>query len=1806
MTLGEIEATEEFKKANFAQQQKVRQAYLNDFVLNDPEFRSFSISDQKQIISSIVDRDPVFKNPEAPEIADTKSWIEKANAGDNGALGYLSSHLVMNPIIRSTFLGPAITWTIDKLHNVIDSDNRTSEADFIIGNEGDKLNAMIVQKTNDPKIKNLASASGVIGLGAGLLEAVAVGSMFIGSPKMPKGLALAFENKLNIKVVGKMVDGAYVGGMRAGKLTNALIKIIPETANAFASGIIFTAMTTIAKGAKYETNRQDMTVGEIAKDFGLNVALDYALYGIGQFAMFSWKYLKQMFLTKPEVARFVIDASKSNQSMETIIKQLRLVNPEAASNLEQAFYQNLNRTIDLSDPVERLRILARSKQFDIDVVDSKIGTVSGGVKRGEQTISAKRFIFKANGQDLTEELTMNQAFDFLSKELGTSTIHATPRTRYNLSSELKISQPKLTEKNIGAETSKFWYLKQFDDSIDSRKIHYGSVSKVEGLGLKFVDVPDLFEAPPSTVAEEFRGARAPQWAFGQQFETTDGLRISFPKKGLESGESTPEFKDFANKIDEYIRIKKQIPVPRKFLSPEQKELYMRKVEESIGTMIQEKRGLTNDDLREHLKKYAFYTFEEDSNWRAAMPEKLASLGSQYSFKNSLLHEDMISVKHTAEFAWGDKTDSGILSNVGLESYQAVDGSLRWRVSRRDVLDRAARYETATKLDGSLADFASLTEVRAEALRKILAEGRISDASVANLIARGTGYRLMLPGSVAVESGGRPIQEYTLMLNQRPYMNDSKLILNVVDSAPTLDGLFKKRPELYEAIAESPRFQPVVTAVWKARSPYFNIRGTAFAGTENDIWNFLAKHKGDIVAPDFLESLGIKGSKISNTNILGDEASSDLVYSIDQKKILLTPFEGGKTLAFDSADEAKAFIESAVALDRVLSQEFSKFGMRIFTAPNGSIASIDEAGQIVYYRSRDELSKAFNRDLFEKIGSTIESSDENLKQMNDILGAFHEFNLASKEVEDHLEKAVGAIDFPTPKAQKVGTYHRTTIFDGSRSRQVWLDKPEVSFGWNISIGQGAADAKEIMTVFKKHNMPFVLKDGVFRANVGSMNMARSIGDDLEAIAGVVAVDGVSDTVSKITDGGIVSAFFKTPDGKVASLIDDAKNLRTSFGSFFSGNASVSDTEVVQRTFGQSLKRLGQTAYEAFGEYLGPVDETIETAYRKGVAGSNEAWKIRTEVEHADRIVKLFSKSFQGEINDIFKDLKYDDSMLLGKMIFGVDPAKIAEVSKLRYGKEFTPQLRAAYEKIVDLMDRVYKRLGITASAADDITRTASFNSELSSIIARMGPGEAPGQTLLELYEKLGMSENIPTFVKLFSNALRPEDMRMLVEGVDAKTFLQNFVEKAAQHKEMATIKDDVARMLLKMGEAKRVGSASYDEGFARFMAQKLDDMASLRTPGEAVMKSTTDIFFKTLSENLHKIPFLRDSGIADAFDLSNFPKKIENLISFSTQALKPFNVIRNSTQTLLASAELGLPQVFRSWSYVVDNPGYIKKLFEREAISQGIVERYAGDTLLARFKNWSMRSLEQSEIFNRAVMIHASESMVDQYLPRLAAGKETIKSFTTAVGADVLYDKEKLVFQNLISSGEIDAAKDYLGSIWQNITQFKFGKGNYGLAANGLVGQAYYKFMSQGMSTVAYYGRLVRSRQNLAEGAFALVKLAAIMTATKKAFEAAKIQYDGFSFFDPFSLAGGPAFSALVDLGRATRQGDRGEQARREAGRTILSTLVPIYPQTQMLRRANAFAKTGQWYNAFISISGAPVRTDDQLEYLEFMRRRGLY
>jgi hypothetical protein len=272
----------------------------------------------------------------------------------------------------------------------------------------------------------------------------------------------------------------------------------------------------------------------------------------------------------------------------------------------------------------------------------------------------------------------------------------------------------------------------------------------------------------------------------------------------------------------------------------------------------------------------------------------------------------------------------------------------------------------------------------------------------------------------------------------------------------------------------------------------------------------------------------------------------------------------------------------------------------------------------------------------------------------------------------------------------------------------------------------------------------------------------------------------------------------------------------------------------------------------------------------------------------------------------------------------------------------------------------------------------------------------------------------------------------------------------------------------------------------------------------------------------------------------------------------------------------------------------------------------------RLTEKSLKAFGNSDAYTRAVAYRTAELQLDDALTLRNKGTfKTPEQFIEYSGLNLIdNDLTKSVMDN-IEAGNIKAAKDIYGTAVIEDTMFSYRTEQTPMVHKGLVGKLFGQY---GTYSAGFRANLVKgfTRGSKGQRAAFISRYIFNSLAIMGALSAVGVRAQNFIPFAPVAFTGGPMFDLALNAIRATDfQSFKGRQARAELDRFVpglsikalfptvdrkgnlvpgkfkpqLGVFTPFNYQIRAIQNFNKFSSEGKSYQAWLSLTSAPISPD---------------
>lgn len=353
-------------------------------------------------------------------------------------------------------------------------------------------------------------------------------------------------------------------------------------------------------------------------------------------------------------------------------------------------------------------------------------------------------------------------------------------------------------------------------------------------------------------------------------------------------------------------------------------------------------------------------------------------------------------------------------------------------------------------------------------------------------------------------------------------------------------------------------------------------------------------------------------------------------------------------------------------------------------------------------------------------------------------------------------------------------------------------------------------------------------------------------------------------------------------------------------------------------------------------------------------------------------------------------------------------------------------------------------------------------------------------------------------------------------------------------------------------------------------------------------------------------------MAEASVTDNILQGLTANVSVATLGFRPMRILSNLGQSMNTYAAFG-HWFFDASRDVTDE--YVQKLFKKGIINERIFAATADgmEHIKHTVADMGMMWQQNSEYYTRALTARSVELAFDDALPKLTSGQLNFQGFLDLTGLTFLDASSQNEMYQMLLKGQIDAAKDVAMMDSVRILMYDYAKENLPGMFQGTLGRLYGKFGVFKVGQVDMYRRFLKM-SNTSQGKQRLIRLAAGSFVVYNSFQAAGIDYNGFTLQDPLDLTGGPVWETLVDITRSTGGGPEAQLARSNLWRNLAPALkmqngritmggrlwIPGALQINSLLKSWDTLQSGDYYGAFLDSLSAPRNTEpfDMMNYFD--------
>lgn len=283
MTFSELENDPAFRRVSYAEQTALRGALFEKTIATDPRYATLRDDEKAALYAKATTKAPVFEDTttvQSDYYNRAMSTVARLQAGDRKAIGDAVAGVALRNTLKSSFVATVVGKGVEAVASALDPTKpRDALSSDYFGKDGQKitdyLTANLRRYGGEGALKQAQGWSTVGELGLGLAEMLLVGGPLIGG--------VAKGGLLTAKLFGE-----------GGKLATGISKIASSTAKSVAGAMapelvessLYGVFGTVEDAARrmlqgeLQTGKNSEWWGTIARDLGVNVALDYVGWGI--------------------------------------------------------------------------------------------------------------------------------------------------------------------------------------------------------------------------------------------------------------------------------------------------------------------------------------------------------------------------------------------------------------------------------------------------------------------------------------------------------------------------------------------------------------------------------------------------------------------------------------------------------------------------------------------------------------------------------------------------------------------------------------------------------------------------------------------------------------------------------------------------------------------------------------------------------------------------------------------------------------------------------------------------------------------------------------------------------------------------------------------------------------------------------------------------------------------------------------------------------------------------------------------------------------------------------------------------------------------------------------------------------------------------------------------------------------------------------------------------------------------------------------------------------------------------------------
>ncbi len=596
-----------------------------------------------------------------------------------------------------------------------------------------------------------------------------------------------------------------------------------------------------------------------------------------------------------------------------------------------------------------------------------------------------------------------------------------------------------------------------------------------------------------------------------------------------------------------------------------------------------------------------------------------------------------------------------------------------------------------------------------------------------------------------------------------------------------------------------------------------------------------------------------------------------------------------------------------------------------------------------------------------------------------------------------------------------------------------------------------------------------------------------------------------------------------------------------------------------------------------KYFAPVEMTLAHGVKShGDRTLLGAWReIRTGARLADasdsRAAEAWGKAFGG--------LSYRERVKLGYAAQWPDAVRASRYQSV-FGEPMPEAVVQAIPRIRSTYDTFFRASGLPGwkFVTEYLPRLRSYLQEHMDDVV-------DGNTASALLHR-AYSGEVPREFEFFARELRATDLLHMANIEDPLEAALEYTHSLNRARYMTPVMKAASA---RVDEALRSKASKIPEQEFSLFADTLREMRGMpRTETERILRRQTLAFTQALAAIGKRHPVLRTLGLDDRVITDDLVDKLNSKITLATQGTKPWAPMRNLFQVYLVSAVAGTKETWSALREILDEDA---DTIVNRVVSSGMATKTLPHELQRektsiwrRIMQWN----ENVDVMTRAVAVRTAERLYDAAIPRLRSGKASLQDFVKESRMSILDPAVREQILSAASSGDDLLAKDLFGNQMQSLTMFDYSKMQKPLAARGIMGKAFGKFMTYPASALALYQRILTSG-DLGERAAMAARLVLGTEAVYQAFKAAGVDYQGFLWSDPFGFQGGPLWTMLVDGTNIIGNTPQAKAARTSLLKNLPRTISPTYALGYSITKAMSLLDQGYVEEAAIALTGAPIR-----------------